>query len=105
MERVPAFKAIDGMIFLTEEACLAHELPMKFANRVDDYMASPANEYKEKAAATIARRAILGFLLHDNGIDHAQPELTLDNPAGTASVAAALAAGVSNSSVEGIVAR
>jgi hypothetical protein len=63
MKRKTMYCAEDGTSFETEDECLAYESQAAVRDSVERFLQSDLNQYKGAAHASIARRAILDYVV------------------------------------------
>jgi hypothetical protein len=61
MKQINAYQATDGTIFMDEIECQLYELPEKFGEQVDAFIASDQNTYKNGAQITVIRKSLLAW--------------------------------------------
>jgi hypothetical protein len=61
MKQIPAFQAEDGKIFLDAIECQIYELPARFGEQVEAFIASDQNNYKNGAQITVIKKSLLAW--------------------------------------------
>jgi len=61
MKQISAYQAADGTIFMDEIECQIYELPEKFGEQVDAFIASTQNTYKNGAQITVIKKSLLAW--------------------------------------------
>ena len=61
METIQAFKASDGSVYLTQEACKEHEYALEWDGRIDKFIASDLCPYKAGPQLAIVKRSIVAW--------------------------------------------